>query len=302
MRVFHSRNAPEQLRNSVVADAVENIAQGYLRSIVNEIAVPRHATAESAENQKIADWIARELASFGYEVKLQGKYGNVVAVPSGVQGPLLLVGAHYDSVPGCPGADDNASAVAAMLGCARAIAGLNSDVGFVAFNREEDGLLGSLDFVAELTGQKTFEIAGCHVLEMVGYSSDEPHSQRIPPGLPIQIPTTGNFLGVLGNRISSKMIDDILSSGQTYLPDFHVIGLKLFLGLENLLPDLTRSDHVSFWLNGIPATMWTDTADFRNPNYHRRSDTPDTLDYGFIANVTKLLTATVLTESLPPDS
>lgn len=129
---------------------------------------------------------------------------------------------------------------------------------------------------------------------MVGYSTDEPGSQKTPLNLPIKIPDTGNFLGVLGNNKSKGLVDDILISGRSYLPDFPVIALKLLLGAERLLPDMNRSDHFAFWKHGIPATMWTDTADFRNPNYHRQTDTPDTLNYDFMANVSKLLIAAVL--------
>ena len=112
--------------------------------------------------------------------------------------------------------------------------------------------------------------------------------------LPVKVPDTGNFLGILGNSSSNQVVDTILAAGRSYLPDFPVIGLKLYLGAERIIPNMTRSDHVSFWENEIPATMWTDTADFRNPNYHRRTDTPDTLDYDFLASVTKVLIASVL--------
>lgn len=292
MKVAHSHKAPQRDRSNVVLGAFSSVSTDYLARVVETISIPRHADAEPGSNLKVANWIKSELESFGYDVEFQGEYRNVVAMPTEAPGPYLLVGAHYDSVPRCPGADDNASAVAVMLMCAKAISELELSVGFVAFNREEDGFLGSADFVQ--SGLSGDEIAGCHVLEMVGYCTDEPGSQKLPPGLPIKIPNTGNFLGVLGNNNSTKLVDDILSTGQTYLPDFHVIGLKLYLSLERLLPDLTRSDHVSFWQRGIPSTMWTDTANFRNPNYHLRTDTPHTLNYGFMAQVSKLLIASVL--------
>src|SRR4029077_375988 len=116
-------------------------------------------------------------------------------------GPVTLVGAHYDSVGGCPGADDNASAAVAMLGCARACAG-EQHVAFVSFNREEDGLLGSQDFIQWLESARKLQVSRAHVLEMVGFASDEPGSQRIPGGLPVRIPDTGNFLGLLANKDS----------------------------------------------------------------------------------------------------
>jgi hypothetical protein len=129
---------------------------------------------------------------------------------------------------------------------------------------------------------------------MVGFSSNENGSQKLPRGLPVKIPDVGNFLGLLGNSRSTHLVDSVLSAGRSYLPELDVIGLKLPFGMERLIPDLNRSDHVPFWQKGIPATMWTDTADFRNPNYHRRTDTPETLNYGFMSNVTKLLIASLI--------
>ena len=296
MKITHSDKATARLRNPSVIEVFASVSTDYLRKVVETISVPRHAVAESANNRKIAVWIKQELESFGYRVAFQGEYDNIVAMPGdGGFGPLLLVGAHYDSVPGCPGADDNASAVAVMLGCAKAVATISGlNVCFVAFNREEDGFLGSADFLNSYVASQAVEIAGCHILEMVGFSSKEKGSQKIPSGLPIKVPDIGDFLGLLGNHKSTHLVDAVLSAGKSYLPGFQVIGLKLYLGAERLIPDLNRSDHVPFWQKGIPATMWTDTADFRNPNYHRHTDTPKTLNYGFMSCVTKLLIASIV--------
>jgi hypothetical protein len=109
--------------------------------------------------------------------------------------------------------------------------------------------------------------------------------------LPISIPDRGDFLGLLGNRIPGDELDQILQYSRTYLSEFPVIGLNVSLGLERFFPVLQRSDHAPFWAHKIPAVMWTDTSEFRNPNYHRDRDTPETLDYEFLANVTKILVA-----------
>jgi Zn-dependent M28 family amino/carboxypeptidase len=274
-----------------------SVSKLELAGWVERLSVPRHHIREAAENERTALWIAAKLQQWGYQVELQGRLRNVVAIPPNVSGPLTLVGSHYDTVAGCPGADDNASAVAAMLGCAKACATDEFPaVGFVSFNCEEDGLLGSRDFVRSLGSTSRLEISQVHVLEMVGYASDEPGSQKIPPGLPVRISDAGNFLGVLANKTSHKMLDHVLEAASTYLPEFSVIGLRVTLGLERYFPVLLRSDHAPFWEQGIPATMWTDTSEFRNPHYHQRSDTPNTLNYEFLTAVTKLMTACVLHE------
>src|SRR5262249_4808116 len=133
-----------------LAAVLEAIADEVkLRDWVTQIAVPRHFIAERRQNQATAAWLAEVFASFGYRIERQGPWANVLALPYHEFLELILVGAHYDSVPQCPGADDNASALAAMLGCASACARWKCDlpVGFVAFNREEEHLAGSRDFV-----------------------------------------------------------------------------------------------------------------------------------------------------------
>jgi Zn-dependent M28 family amino/carboxypeptidase len=297
MKITHSHTSTAHELDPGIVQALATVSTSYLRHVVETISIPRHADAEAENNRQVASWILSELESFGYRVELQGRYDNVVATPAkNIDRPLILVGAHYDSVPKTPGADDNASAVAAMLGCARALsdAGYDTPVCLVAFNREEDGFLGSEDFVNEYVVSGKIRLSHAHILEMVGYASNERGSQKLPPMLPVKVPDTGNFLGILGNSSSTKVVDTILAAGKSYLPDFPVIGLKLYLGAERIIPNMTRSDHVSFWENEIPATMWTDTADFRNPNYHRRTDTPGTLNYDFLASVTKVLIASVL--------
>ena len=92
-------------------------------------------------------------------------------------------------------------------------------------------------------------------------------------------------------------MDSVLAEARTYLPGFPVIGLKVQPGVERVFPVLARSDHVPFWETQRPAVMWTDTAEFRNLHYHQSSDTPDTLDYGFLLNVTQLLTAVVVAQA-----
>jgi hypothetical protein len=138
------------------------------------------------------------------------------------------------------------------------------------------------------------EIREAHVLEMVGYRDRTPGSQRTPSGLPIQIPNTGDFLGLVANESSHPALDATLVQARTYVPDLPVYGLKLPRGADRAIADVLRSDHAPFWSAGIPALMWTDTAEYRNPHYHRPTDLPETLDYAFLLAVTRALVATVL--------
>jgi hypothetical protein len=278
------------------SQCLASVSEEDLVRWVERVAVPRHFEFEREENKNTALWIAAQLQTLGYQVELQGPWWNVVALTKDLSAPVTLVCAHYDSVGGCPGADDNASAVAAMLACATVCATMTSRpaVGFVSFNREEDGMLGSQDFVQWLAGSPNVRVKCVHVLEMVGFASDLPGSQRTPPGLPVAVSDRGNFLGLLANHGSYRTLDTILALASTYLPDFPVVGLRVSAALAKIFPVLLRSDHAPFWQRRIPATMWTDTSEFRNPFYHQPGDKAPTLNYGFLRSVSQLLVASVL--------
>ena len=296
MRIQQASPALAATPLTFVSQSLASVGEEDLRRCVERLAVPRHFDLEREENKNTALWIAAQFQGLGYPVELQGPWWNVVVLPKEVSVPVTLVCAHYDSVSGCPGADDNASAVAAMLGCAKVCASISPRpaVGFVSFNREEEGMLGSQDFVQWLAASSEVQVGCVHVLEMVGYASEAPGSQRVPPGLPVQVSDQGNFLALLANRESYRVLDVVLAQASTYLPGFPVVGLRVTLGLENYFPVLLRSDHAPFWQRRIPATMWTDTSEFRNPFYHLPGDTPQTLNYGFLRSVTQLLIASVL--------
>jgi hypothetical protein len=130
---------------------------------------------------------------------------------------------------------------------------------------------------------------------MVGFCNATPGSQRMPPGVPGLIaPDIGNFLGLLGNRDSNALAEQLLATAATYVPGFPVVALKIYLGIEKRLGHLLRSDHAPFWEDRIPTLMWTDTSEFRNPHYHLASDTPETLDYEYVSRVTTLALARAL--------
>jgi len=296
MQLLQSNNFESGNTSSKVTRVLETISEGQLRKWVERISVPRHFVAEEAANRATAKWIEEEFRSMGYNVARQGEYSNIVARTGAAAREVVLVGAHYDSVPECPGADDNGSAVAAMLGCAEACALWRPElpVVFVAFNCEEDGFLGSREFVMEGLPGAGYRVKCAHVLEMLGYASDEAGSQRVPAGLPIKLSDRGDFLGLLANSKSAEAMKFVLKLAGGYTPELPVTGLEVKLGLEKLFPVLARSDHVPFWAGGLPSVMWTDTSEFRNPNYHRHTDMPEPLNYGFLRAVTKLLTASVI--------
>jgi len=291
MQVIRSNNTRPVEAEERIQERIDRVDPTWLKMVVETISVPRHYLAQPEKNREIADWIEAKFETMGYQVTPQGEYRNLIATPDQSCKPKMLIGAHYDSVPGTPGADDNGSAVAAMLGCAKAVAGLGLDIAFVAFNREEDGLLGSRDFVSGFLPDD-WPLQEVHVLEMVGYCDHNAGSQRMPKGLPVRLGhDRGDFLALVANRDSNALIKPIVRLAATYLPGFPVWGLKVFLGLENRFQDIRRSDHAPFWDKGIPALMWTDTSEFRNHNYHGAGDLPETLDYEFMAKVTRLLTA-----------
>jgi hypothetical protein len=211
-----------------------------------------------------------------------------------------VVGAHYDTVTDTPGADDNASAVAVMLELARRVqqVGLTAPVTFAAFTLEEPpayltGHQGSRIFVRGCQS-KGDSVLGAIILEMVGYTANHQRYPYLPrwPGYPAE----GNFIGIVGNWRSLRFGRFILRGFRKYqdLPTE-----CLFLPFDGwILPEARMSDHASFWDAGMPALMVTDTAFFRNPNYHLPSDTIDTLDFTFMAHLVKSLELALL--ELPP--
>ena len=205
MRVQSARDRTGAAFQAEVARALsEAVDPGRLLGMVRTLAVPRNMHAEPEANRRTRERLADSLSDLGFGVTIHGLAESVLAWPGWHdRGPTVLLAAHYDSVPGCPGADDNASAVAAVLAAAEAIAlsELRPPLAVAFFNGEEDGLLGVLN----------------------------------------------------------------------------------------------RSDHAPFWAKGVRALMWTDTAEFRNPHYHRPTDTPETLDAGFLADVARLLFAVAAT-------
>jgi Zn-dependent M28 family amino/carboxypeptidase len=209
-----------------------------------------------------------------------------------------LLGAHYDSVFGTVGADDNASAIAVQLETARHLAALKGreeldlTVKFVSFALEEPPVFGTRYMGSRVYARKARKekekIDGMICLEMVGYSCHEPGCQGYPfPLMFSGYPKKGNFIGIVGN-ISSKKFTRALSREFQRNRELPVVNLTVPLG-GWLLPSVRLSDHSSFWDQGFKAVMITDTAFFRNPHYHLPSDTMEKLDYTFMAELVESL-------------
>ncbi|MBH0203837.1 MAG: M28 family peptidase [Nitrospira sp.] len=269
-----------------------------LRRLVGE----RHPLSSPLRLQETAAYLHRQFSDAGLSVTPQSfqalgrTYQNVIATACPAlepfqSAPPLILAAHFDTVQGSPGADDNASALAVLLHVARRIRAMKLArlIHFIAFNLEEENLLGSSAYTALLRKNRE-TIHGAIVLECVGYASHQAGSQKTPPGVPIAVPTTGNFLAVIGNEHSHILTGSVAKAMQSHLPIVPLI----VPGNGEKLPDTRRSDHTSFWDQGFPAVMLTDTANFRNPHYHKPTDTLDTLDLDFIASVANGVTAAVI--------
>lgn len=252
---------------------------------------------DSPEHRQAALYIREQLRQAGYtvaeasfrEAGFEGVNLLTAPLPDGEDLPLLILGAHYDSVASSPGADDNASAVAALLELAAWLPGclatgpLACRIQLAAYDLEEYGLVGSFIHSRQVK-QTGAVLVGMISLEMLGYTDARPGSQRLPPHLAQLYPTTGNFIGVVGNEASQGLLESVTAALRT-VPDLPVESMAV-AGNGEMLYETRLSDHSSFWDHGYPALMITDTSFFRNPHYHQASDTPETLDYVFLARVT----------------
>lgn len=243
-----------------------------------------------------ADFIEERFRAYGCLVKRQSftysgqTYHNIIAEVKGSQDSgkgILIVGAHYDTVTGTPGADDNASGVAGLLELARLIASHppGREVRFVAFTLEEPpvfmtGRMGSYIY-AKSVKEEDIKVCGMISLEMLGYYCDMKGCQFYPlSAFRLFYPDIGNFIAFVGNISSVSFIKKIKNSFKT------TSSLPVeSLSSVSIIPGVNFSDHHSFWKFGIPAFMVTDTGFYRNPNYHGPGDTASALDYNRMAEL-----------------
>ncbi|MCC6623534.1 MAG: M28 family peptidase [Deltaproteobacteria bacterium] len=252
--------------------------------------------------QEAQDLCKTTLTDLGYTVTLQPTLlgQNVIGVKTGAEKPdeQVIVGAHYDGVRGCDAADDNGSGVAGLLEVARVLApGTHARTLVIAcWDVEELGLIGSQ---VHARASDASQIVAVYDFDMIGYTDDTPGSQTFPVGFDLLFPEAAATLASLGGRgVFITLIANPNAAGQVTalasaaaaigLPIVEVVVPDTLLG-SSALGDLRRSDHATFWALGAPAVHLTDTANFRNPNYHcpnGNTDTVATVDMAFVRAVT----------------
>jgi Zn-dependent M28 family amino/carboxypeptidase len=254
--------------------------------------------------QEGALYLEKSLTANGYQVSSQNYVAegravrNLVTEIPGASRPseIVVVGAHYDTVFECPGADDNTSGTAALLELARLLKPTHParTVRFVTFVNEEPPYFQTANMGSWVYAKKAHaahdNIVAALSLETVGMYSDVPESQHYPSGFGLLYPSPGNFIAFVANVASRGLVRETIRSFRR-TTGFPSQGSAV----PGWIAGVGWSDHWSFWQEGYPAVMVTDTAVFRNPNYHQPSDTPDTLDYDRMARVVRGL-ATVVTD------
>ncbi|MBI5752820.1 MAG: M28 family peptidase [Hydrogenophilales bacterium] len=279
------------MNDSLSANLLRHVQM--LAGEIGERNVYRPAALDAA-----ARYIEAEFAGIGYSVKRQTyvaqgvESANLEIVLPGQRWPdeSIVVGAHYDTVEGSPGADDNASAVAALIEIARLLHGHapGRTLKLVAFVNEEPpffffGEMGSRVY-ARAARSRQENIRLMISLEMLGYYRDEAGSQAYPPLFRYFHPDCGNFIAFVSNFRSRRVMRRAARAFRDH-SDFPLESTAAF----GWIPGVAWSDHLSFWREGYRAFMCTDTAFFRNPYYHSAQDTPEKLDYPRLAVLTDAL-------------
>ncbi len=269
--------------------------QGHVGWLAEQIG-ERHVPGRPQALQAAADYVQAQLAAAGDNVHRQTYHvaghdcHNLFVERPGHRRPdeIVVVGAHYDSVPGSPAANDNASGVAGLLGLAQDLRDVPNDrtLRLVAFVNEEAPYghtpqMGSWVY-AHACRQRNERITGMLCLETIGCYSNRPGSQRYPPGLGWFYPSRGNFIALIANTRSARLVRRVVRGFRAN---------EAFPCQAVALPEsvtaIARSDHWSFWQHDYPALMVTDTAPFRYRHYHTPQDTPDKIDYERTARVVR---------------
>ena len=269
----------------------ERASRDLLQKHVSAIASAEHNTRTPERLETAARTIESELKSLGYEVRTQafdsgaGTVRNLEVTIAGTKNATIVIGAHYDSAPGAPGANDNGSGTAALLELARLFRGWKPKhtVRLAFFVNEEPpffkgNAMGSKVYADDLVVRG--QIAAMFSLETIGYYSERPGSQRYPFPLNLFYPEQGDFLAFVANLASRGLLHETIGAFRA-AARFPSEGVAA----PAFIPGIDWSDQWSFWRHGIPALMITDTALFRYPHYHLASDMPDKVDYERLGRV-----------------
>jgi len=270
-----------------IPDSSEQALHGHVHAL--SVVIGSRSIREYGKIRQAEQYIRTYLDEQEIPFELQGydhegsRFNNiVVTLEGGSRGDeTIVIGAHYDTTFGTPGADDNASAVAVLLELCRALKDYRPDrtLRLIFFVLEEapafmTPAMGSYVYAMQARNRGE-NVVGMISLEMVGYFSDAEGSQAYPvPGMHWFFPDRGNFIGVVGNVPSRELtlaVAESIKAGSR-LPVEHLVALPF-------IPGIGLSDHGSFWKMGFPAVMVTDTAFYRNPNYHGAKDTIGTLRF-----------------------
>ena len=279
------------VRDERAPKVMEKITIERLKTHVQSIHFDRNPYDRYQELEQVAEYIHRNFQTYGLQATREPfqwegvQVCNIIGEKKGEVSPgrVIILGAHYDSVPGSPGADDNASAVAVLLEVARTVSrvSLGATVRFIAFTLEEYGYLGSIQH-AERAKKEGTTIEGMISLEMVGFTAPtQSYPFYIDPKL---YPSVGDFIGIVANRKSAGLLEKVRSSLKRNIPQLPAEFLTV-PGNGEGLEEVRLSDHSPFWDQGFPALLVTDTSFLRNPNYHLPTDTMETLDFEFMQKV-----------------
>jgi aminopeptidase YwaD len=294
----------EDQRGRIAALAASMDRDGIETRLLGHFNVSRHPIADGAAIEATAGYIEAELASAGctietQDVEIEGPFTmrNIIGRRAGADPslPPIVMGAHYDTVEDCPGANDNGSACASLLEIARVLGteSLERDVIYAFFAFEEEGLAGSRAWIESLAPSEAID--SMISLETIGFTSEAEEQIPLSDSL-LGLPTTGDFIGVFGSNRSTALVLDFLEAAGIVAPDLPVYAAAIDsnLGSDPFLQDLLRSDHAPFWSRGVPALMVTDTANLRDgDHYHQATDTAENLDFDFILRVARAALAVV---------
>ncbi|MEL7221188.1 MAG: M28 family peptidase [Bacteroidota bacterium] len=295
-----------------IQEIVDQVDSNRMRNNLEFIGDPRNRFTSADHLEEVKDsienaFLAANLNTYRDDVPFGGYTGeNILGDWAGTTQSefTYIIDAHFDTVNGSPGADDNGSGVVGFLEALRVLSPyrFNKTIRFIGFDLEEDGLIGANNYVfTSLPEGETIE--GVFNLEMIGYFSEEPNSQTFPTGFELLYPEEaavlaadqfrGNFVNSIGDQNSGALKDAYDSAVVTYVPELKIISFLAPPNWQVITPDFGRSDHAPFWEEGIPALMLTDGSNFRNPFYHSADDVVETLNFTFMSNVVKAVVGAV---------